>query len=269
MLNRLRSELENELNSQMHEDEFKRLTERHPSFKSFRSPQELIGFLDAGGDHEQKDGALVILIREYGGESPLRVAGTILILSFFPVIKNLYFAQCHRYDDREELISTLQCCFLEAARNYPLDKRPRKIAANLKFLTLRSFIESQSELSEADEFQRRLLDEAEKYRPDADQLSESYPGIAAAAASDRESVAITISNYRVFVKNGIVSEGDFKIIVESRFHDRDLHEIADEMGITYMNARKRRNLAEQAIKEHFKNYFRFVFSSTSPRPGCR
>jgi hypothetical protein len=267
MLNRLRSELENELKPQVHEDEFKRLKESHPSFESFRTAQELIGFLGAGGDHEQKDETLAILIKEYGGELPLRIAGTILILSFFPVIKNLYFAQCHRYGDCEELISILQCCFLEAARNYPLDKRPRKIAANLKFLTLRSFIESQSELSEADEFQRHLLDEAEKYRPDAEQLSESYPGIAPTAVTDRESIDMTIRNYHIFVDAGVVDKDDFMLIVETRVFDRDLQEVSGEMGIGIETAWKRRKRAEQAMKEDFKKYFLDSCPEPPPKTG--
>ncbi len=255
MLNRLKNELENEVHSQTNETAFRKLKYKHPPLELFRSPHELIEFLAPGGDHESKDEALTILINEYCGESPSRIAGAILILAFLPVIRSIYFSQCHRYEDCEELIGIIQCCFLDAARNYPLDKRPRKIAANLKFLTLRLFIECQSELSEADGIQKHLLAEAEKYRPDAEQLSESYPGIVPAAISDRESVDLTIRNFRVFVDAGIISEDDFNIIIESRLFDRELHEIACEMGITYMNARKRRNLSEQAIKKHFKRFF--------------
>lgn len=255
MIEDLKKELENELKSQTQQDEFGRLKERHPSLESFRTPQELIEFLEPGGDHEEKDKALTILINEYGGESPSRVAGTILILTFFPVLKNIYFARCAGYQDNEELICTLQCCFLEAARDYPLDKRPRKIAANLKFLTLRSFFDAQTSLGESDELQKRLLDEAEKYRPDAEQLSESYPGIAPAAATNGESAEMTIRNYRVFVDAGIVEEIDFELIVKTRIYDRELREVANELGLDYAVARKRRYRAEQAMKEHFEKFF--------------
>jgi len=99
------------------------------------------------------------------------------------------------------------------------------------------------------------LDEAEKYRLDAEQLSESYPGIAPAAATDRESVELTIRNYRVFVETGVVNEVDFALIVETRIHDRELHDVAEDMGLDYAVARKRRYRAEQAIKESFEKYF--------------
>jgi len=255
MIEDLKKELENELKSQTHEDGFRRLKEKHQTLEPFRTPQELVEFLSPGGDHDEKDGALSILIKEYGGESPSRVAGTILILTFFPVLKNIYFRRCSVSQDNEELIGALQCCFLEAARNYPLDKRPRKIAANLKFLTIRLFLDSQTEISESDEVQKQILDEAEKYRLDAEQLSESYPGIAPAAATDRESVELTIRNYRVFVETGVVNEVDFALIVETRIHDRELHDVAEDMGLDYAVARKRRYRAEQAIKESFEKYF--------------
>jgi len=255
MLNRLRSELENELKTQTLRDEFKRLKEKHPPIESLRTPQELIEFLDTGGDYNQKDEVLAILIKEYGGESPLRVAGTVLILSFLPVIKNIYFSQCHNYDDCEELLCTIQCCFLEAAQNYPLDKRPRKIAVNLKFLTIRSFLDMQSALYEANDVQKLLLNEAEKYSPDAEQLSEAYPGIAPAAVNDDESVEVTIRNYRVFMDAGIINEDDFKLVVDTRIYGRDTREVANEIGISIEAAWKRRKRAEQAMKDHFKKYF--------------
>ncbi len=251
----LKKELENELKSQTHEDGFKKLKEKHQTLEPFRTPQELVGFLSPGGDHDEKDGALSILIKEYGGETPSRVAGTILILTFFPVIKNIYFRRSAGSQDNEELIGALQCCFLEAARNYPLDKRPCKIAANLKFLTIRAFLDSQTQISEADDAQKLILDEAEKYRPDAEQLSEAYPGIAPAAVADRESIEMTVRNYRVFVDAGVVSQDDFMLIVETRLLDRDIRDVSNEMGIGIETAWKRRKRAEQAIKEHFQKYF--------------
>lgn len=255
MVKKLRKELENELKTHTSEIEFRRLKEKHPSLESFRIPMDLIGFLEPGGEYERKDDLLAILIKEYGSESPMRVSGTLLLLSFLPVLKNIYYTQCHNFHDDEELICTLQCCFLEAAQSYPLDKRPAKIAANLKFLTIRSFLETQSALCDESGFQRRLLEEAEESGFDEELLSEAYPGIAPAAVGDRESVEMTIRNFRAFVDAGIVDEGDFRLIVETRVYDRDLCEVAGEMGIAYAVARKRRYRAEQAMKEHFENIF--------------
>lgn len=118
-----------ELHSPLLRSRFEAWREVEPALWPFADPFALVRFLHTGGSSDAKDAALGTLVARARWEP---VAGRVVLEAIMPGLKNLarrLLSDGRR--DREEMWSALMASAWGRIRAYPLERRPRRIAANL------------------------------------------------------------------------------------------------------------------------------------------
>ena len=107
----------------------RRWSQREPRLAAFSTASELLGSLRRlRGDHDAENAILAALLRE-AQTDPL--AARVVLQALLPGLKRLASRLLHTAAERDELWSLLLAHGWERIRSYPLERRPRRIAANL------------------------------------------------------------------------------------------------------------------------------------------
>jgi hypothetical protein len=114
--------------------QFQAWREAEPALSRFEDPAALLRFLRVPGSNDGKDAALCALLVQAKSE-PL--AGRVVLEAILPGLKKLAGRILVDAREREELWSALMACAWERIRTYPVERRPRKVAANLLLDCLR------------------------------------------------------------------------------------------------------------------------------------
>jgi DNA-directed RNA polymerase specialized sigma24 family protein len=113
---------------------FRAWQDTEPALSRFEDPAALLRFLRGPGRNAEKDAALRALLVHARGEP---IAGRVVLEAMQPGLKKLAGRILVDAREREELWSALMACAWERIRTYPVERRPRKIAANLLLDCLR------------------------------------------------------------------------------------------------------------------------------------
>ncbi|HVY62180.1 MAG TPA: hypothetical protein VHF22_11040, partial [Planctomycetota bacterium] len=149
----------------------------------------------------------------------------------------------------DELWADLHFAFLESVACYPVDRRPTRVAQNLKLETLRRLCDVQRDTCRQKEIvdaliavvQRRGVDQF--IAPPLDAGEEDAP-----LAGDDVAEALKQACDRA-VEEGLISELDRALITETRLRGHELKTYALEHGLAYDMAKKRRQRAERVVRE--------------------
>lgn len=218
--------------------EFRRWRKTEPALRAFDGPQRLLGYLwDERADPEVKDRLLAALLRLARTE-PL--ASRVVLQAMLPGLKTLAARLLRRSPERErepvlerdELWQVLFCSLLERIATYPLDKRPRRIAANLVLDTLHA---TTGEL-------RREAAAREQVSFEAAAEEE----LVEAEAAPAEGVDVEAPLRRA-IAAGVISKAEAVLILETEIDGVPLAAVAKRLGVTYNAVKKRRRRAERRL----------------------
>ena len=215
--------------------ELRRWAEQEPSLARFESPDRLIGFLwDKHVASEEKDRVLLGLLRLARTEA---LAGRVVLQAMLPGLKALASPLLKRGPNGEEPVldreAVWELLFLETLgriKTYPLDRRPRKVAANLigdvKHAAYEELDRARSGLEE--------LPEEEPLEPDEWALR-SRPGVDVEGPLRRAVAAKAIT----------ASDAELLLLVE--VDGVGLREAAARLGLSYNVARARVQRARKRL----------------------
>lgn len=117
-----------ELSSPRLRIQFSGWRDAEPALRRFRDPHAVLRFLRRGGASPYKDEVLCALLRRARVES---AAARVVLEAMMPGLKNLAGRLLADASEREELWSALLACAWERICTYPVERRPRKVPANL------------------------------------------------------------------------------------------------------------------------------------------
>jgi len=221
----------------------------------FESPDRLISFLwDRKASPVEKDRVLAALLRLARTE-PL--AGRVVLQAMLPALKVLAAEFLRRDPDREgepalereELWQVLFLSMLERIKAYPLDDRPRRIAANLRWDTKHAV------LAELDRT-RVAHHELPKDEP-LEPIEESAPY----TAEDVE------APLRRAVAARAISHAEADMLLWVDVDGVPLREAAERLGISYNAAKHRRQRARRALLMFLRPWTRNLYVRDDPKEG--
>jgi hypothetical protein len=198
-----------------------------PALAGFATPQQLLRHIRASrGNTRAEDAVMTALVRQAGSDP---VAARMVLHALLPGLKTLARRILLDADQRDELWSSLLAHCWERIRCYPLERRPRRIAANILFEALKKTTrEFRRELRDRDRFGlgNELPSEQEAPTP-VDRDVEQLIGRAVAAAA--------------------ISEEEAQLILRSRIDRADLRQLAANDGVAYNTLVVRRLRAERRL----------------------
>ncbi len=214
-----------ELNSPRLRSRFQAWSDADPALCRFQDAVGLVRFLRGPGPRAEKDAVLCALMRRARLE-PL--AGRVVLQAMLPGLKKLAGRMLSDAREREELWSALMACAWERIRTYPVERRPRKVAANLQLDCLRGTLRSLAGARSPDRtvLAWRLpeeLDAPERCEGDVDAL------LARATAA------------------GAVSKAEAELILSTRIDRIPLSVLARSRGVKFDTLKHRRNRAERRL----------------------
>lgn len=196
--------------------------EREPVLETFATVQELVGSLRAQrGDYERESAILAALLREARAD-PL--AGRVVLQALLPGLKRLSGRLLFEAGEREELWSLLIAHLWAGIRSYPVERRPRRVAANLLLDAAHATL---ADLGK----ERRLRAHAPELAPES------------VEAGEQEEVVLARA-----VRAGALSRAEALLILRSRVEGVPLARIAAEEGAGYDALRIRRRRAELRLR---------------------
>jgi DNA-directed RNA polymerase specialized sigma24 family protein len=190
----------------------------------FRDPRALLRFLRGPGAAADKDAALRALLMRARSE-PL--AGRVVLEAMLPGLKKLAGRLLTDVRDREELWSALMACAWERICAYPVERRPRRVAANLLLDCLRGTLAALSET-----------------RRDSAALACRLPRELVAAPTE-DGVDALLNGA---VAAGAVSRYEAELILATRTDEVSLRAFAEAEGTSFVMVRQRRSRAERRLR---------------------
>jgi DNA-directed RNA polymerase specialized sigma24 family protein len=197
---------------------------REPALARFRSPDELIRFLLRPGPWAARDAVLAALVAQARLE-PL--AARVVLAALLPGLKRIAEEVILDARDRDELWQLLLACVWERIRQYPLERRPSRIAANLLL-----------------DARRRALDAFTRERGLRARPAPAAPP-PAPAPPEATSGDVEVLLARA-VRGGALSREEARLILETRIYGVPLASIAAR-GAPYDALRIRRRRAERRL----------------------
>jgi len=229
-----------ELNSPRLRSRFQEWRETDPSLSRFEDAVGLVRFLRGTGSPAEKDAVLCALLTRTRAE-PL--AGRVVLQAMLPGLKKLAGRVLTDSREREELWSALMACAWERIRTYPIERRPRKVAANLQLDCLRGTLRSL----------------AGARSPDGTVLAWRLPEELEAPARCEGDVDSLLIQATVA---GAVSEEEAELILRTRIDGIPLRVLARSRGVKFDTLKHRRNRAERRLLV-------FLGSRPVPRRGLK
>jgi DNA-directed RNA polymerase specialized sigma24 family protein len=199
---------------------------KKPILTRFAEPATVVSFARGSSSRADKDavfGALLIWAKH-------EAIGARMVLEIIrPGLLNLSARIMRDSREREELCSMMFLAVWEAIRNYPLARRPRRIAANLLLDTLhQTLLQSGAEST----WRARVSFASVEARdgPCAPEVDGDVDGLL-----DRA------------VRAGAVSGEEVELILSSRIDGVELADLARTTGISYNTIKLRRQRAERRL----------------------
>jgi len=231
---------------------FKQRFQCEAAIARFDGPSTLIDFLhDPSGDYAEKDAALRALLRAFQAGGPRRPAlGAFLLVILRPSLKAIVGSKLPEFRDIEDLWADVCWAFLETAWCYPIERRPSRVASNLKLDTLNRLCAVQRERSQQQGALRELRHAArrETQRLESPPGDATTPETTATPGAEVTAEAVVRACARA-VQEGRISEVDRLLITMTRVYGRELKEFAREQRLPYEMAKKRRQRAERVVRD--------------------
>jgi len=231
MRDREREQLEKEIEGKEYQELLDKLAKEHTFFATFSTWMDVVAFLRESESSGEKDSLLRVMFENHVIDNDPRWR-TLLLVAFWPGLKAL----CNRekswgvsYPERWSntvfsFISTI--CKLDPAR------RRHRFTQKIMNDTIHVLrIEREEALKLA----------AKEVSTDNDELDLFVD-------ENNDEVFTAVGDLRELMENGELSKNEFHLIVDTQVHDKPLHQVASELGISYQNAKKARQRAMKRLR---------------------
>lgn len=213
-----------------------------PFFMAFNSWEEVVAYMRTqGGDKTDADKILVPVLtaHQQDGNPYWR---HILLLMFWPGLRSLHNQKQHWDTDPEELWQNLSLTFLEVVSRLDPAKRQERLAQKIINDTVhrlgdiyrKRWAIAKAEVSYDTEEGELLLGG----KDDID-----YWGIELRIRQES-----AIRHLRKYLLAGVINEEEFLLIVGTRIYGKSISDYANDSGLNYELARKRRQRAEAKVR---------------------
>jgi DNA-directed RNA polymerase specialized sigma24 family protein len=226
---------------------------REPALVRFDAPDRLIGFLwDKHASPLEKDRILEALLRLARTESS---AGRVVLQAMLPALKVLAAEFLRRDPDREggpalereDLWQVLFVSMLDQIKTYPLDDRPRKIAANLRWDT-----------------KHAVLAELDRARVAEHELPQDEP-----LEPIEESPPYTVEDIEAPLRRAVaaraISQADADMLLWVDVDGVPLRAAAARLAISYNAAKHRRQRARRGLLMFLRPWTQNLYVRDDPK----
>lgn len=220
----LERDWQRELNGPQLHSRFAAWREAEPALSSFQNPAGVLRFLRRAGSSGRKDEVLCALLRRARWEP---VAGRVALEAMLPGLKNLAGRLLIDVRDRDELWSALLACAWERIRTYPVERRPRRVAANVLLDSMRGTLAA---------FASARRDPAAR--------AENLPGYAEARSESGGVDALLDAA----ISAGAITPDEAELILATRVDGLPLSTLARSEGLRCDTLRHRRGRAERRLR---------------------
>jgi DNA-directed RNA polymerase specialized sigma24 family protein len=201
--------------------QFRAWQDTDAALSRFEDVRALLHFLRGRGSRVEKDAVLSALLTRARWE-PL--AARVVLEAILPGLKKLSGRLLTDSREREELWSAVMACAWERIRTYPVERRPRRVAANLLLDTLRGTLAALST--------RRSPD------------TQTFPAQLEAPPPCDSDVDALLAQA---VAAGAVSEDEAELILLTRIDGASLKVLAADRGLSFDTLKHRRHRAERRL----------------------
>jgi len=196
-----------------------------PALSRFVDAAALVRFMRAPGARAEKDAVLCALLR-WARLEP--IGSRVVLEAIRPGLLNLSARIMRDAREREELWSVMFAAVWEGIRRYPLERRPRRVAANLLLDTLHLTLD---ELGRESAWRTVALGNLDSdRRPAPEEVDGDVDGLVGDA-----------------VRACAISPDEAEVILSSRIDGVDLADLARSAGISYNTMKLRRQRAERRL----------------------
>jgi DNA-directed RNA polymerase specialized sigma24 family protein len=223
-LTRLEHDWRRELANRTLASDLRQWQAREPALRPFPDPAAVLRFLRRSAPGEQQDGVLRALV-SCASEDP--AAGRLVLQALLPGLKRVSARLLVDARDREELWSVLLESAWQRIRRYPIDRRPRRVAANVLLDAMHDAVAAH---------RRAVRDRAELDVVPA-RSSLARPEV----DSDVEALLARA------VRAGALTAPEAELILQTRVDGVSLVSIARSQGVAYDALRVRRRRAERRL----------------------
>jgi DNA-directed RNA polymerase specialized sigma24 family protein len=195
-----------------------------PALSRFGDVVSLLRFMRRPGSGAGKDGVLRALLARARHE---RLAARVVLQLITPGLKRLAGEILTDARDRDELWSALLAVAWEQIRTYPVERRPRRVAANLLLDTLH----------------RTLAELARQTRRSIAEVAQSVEGAGWPCADERDVDALL----ERAVAAAAITPREAEVILVTRIDGIRLSDVARQQGVSYNTMKLRRQRAERRL----------------------
>jgi DNA-directed RNA polymerase specialized sigma24 family protein len=206
---------------------FARWRAREGALRRFTGPAGVLAFLRRSARGEAQDAVLRALLSRARGDP---AAGGLVLHALLPGLKRLSARLLVDTREQEELWSALLACAWQRIRTYPVERRPRRVAANLLLDTLHDAVGA-----------HRV---AVRARAELDVVPARPPVGGPQIERDVEAVMARA------VQAGAVTAAEAELILRTRIDGVALVALAASEGVAYDALRVRRRRAERRLLVH-------------------
>ncbi len=247
---KLREALERDISSEEFKEFFQDLQNELPILANFPEPSEFLKFMYLKNEdmYETKDMILRVLISKYQKENSSFLT-SLLCLIFLPVVDSIYNSKKYQGFDNEDLWGEIQVAFLTTLKEYPISKRPYKVASNIKFDTLNKlckWLKKEREWRNITTFNVNIKPRKETNTFNEPCITSSVP---TGAQEKREAIDFLLQ----LAEKGVISEQDYHLILSTRIYGEKIKDYAKKNDLTYEAAYKRRQRVDKLIKKHLRH----------------
>jgi DNA-directed RNA polymerase specialized sigma24 family protein len=233
---------------EIHEVLLQALKPTYPDLQGFKSMNELMTLLRApSADKDAKDRTLLALIKAHHA-APTSCAFTILSTALFPMLDRLYHERVKGSKDPDGMWATIYAAFLDALDAYPVARRPKKVAANLRGETMGNLRKDAA----ADVARKKLVDGVLPLLEGMPAEEKQYALWQLAPAAKIEPGEIDLvqaaAMLEEFLQAGLLNEDDRALIVGVYAAGRTIGDMAIELHIGREAAKKRLQRAVERIR---------------------
>lgn len=224
---RLERDWQRELAGPVLADHLQKWRACEPALRPFPSPVALLGYLRRSTPGEREDAVLLALMRSARHD---QLAARFVLQAMMPALKRLSARILVDAETQAEMWSTLLFCVWERIRRYPVERRPRRVAANLRLDALHDVVLAH----------HTAVAERKIHKP--------YPPML--LPSPRRETGDVDGLLARAVRAGALCESEAELIAATRIDGESLVSLAARTGVPYDALRMRRARAERRLLVH-------------------
>ncbi len=214
-------------------------------FREFTAWSDVVEFMHTGSSRKPEKNDILKAILLHHSEDRNPRWRTILLVIFWPALASIHWQKRHWDPDPDERWVNITWAFIQTICYIDLNRRPDRLVQKV-------FNDTVHRLYDEYSHQWKLMKnevptnptEIEKIK----ELAKGVKDICFAEVELRIDSESEIKKLQRYLRKDIISEADFFLIIGTRIYGKSIAECAEEVGLDYQTAKKRRQRAEAKIR---------------------